>query len=56
MILKGISTLVKVSKGALVVMKGQRKIANLYILQGSMVTGFAAIASSSLSGGDITRL
>ncbi|KAG8497424.1 hypothetical protein CXB51_008733 [Gossypium anomalum] len=37
-------------------MKGQRKIAKLYVLQGSTVTGDTAIASSSLSDDDITKL
>ena len=37
-------------------MKGQRKIAKLYVLQGSTVTGDAAIAFSSLSDDDITKL
>ncbi|KAG8473296.1 hypothetical protein CXB51_035427 [Gossypium anomalum] len=35
---------------------GQRKTAKLYVLQGSTVTGDAAIASSSLSDDDITKL
>ncbi|KAG8501778.1 hypothetical protein CXB51_004763 [Gossypium anomalum] len=34
----------------------KRKIAKLYVLQGSTVTGDAAIASSSLSDDDITKL
>ncbi|XP_016540614.1 uncharacterized protein LOC107841125 [Capsicum annuum] len=34
----GESGVLKVTKGALIVMKGQRKSANLYILQGSMIT------------------
>ncbi|KAG8499626.1 hypothetical protein CXB51_006086 [Gossypium anomalum] len=46
----------KISKGSLVVMKGQRKTAKLYVLQGSTVTGDAAVASSSLSDDDITKL
>ncbi|KAG8488765.1 hypothetical protein CXB51_016773 [Gossypium anomalum] len=46
----------KISKGSLIVMKGQRKTAKLYVLQGSTVTGDAAIASSSLSDDDITKL
>ncbi|KAG8472960.1 hypothetical protein CXB51_035039 [Gossypium anomalum] len=50
------SGVLKISKGSLVVMKGQRKIAKLYILQGSTVTGDAAVASSSLSDDDITKL
>ncbi|KAG8481120.1 hypothetical protein CXB51_025896 [Gossypium anomalum] len=43
-------------KGSLVVMKGQRKTAKLYVLQGSTVTDDAAAASSSLSDDDITKL
>ncbi|KAG8478589.1 hypothetical protein CXB51_028432 [Gossypium anomalum] len=50
------SGVLKISKGSLVVMKGQRKIAKLYVLQGSTVTGDAAVASSSLSDDDITKL
>ncbi|KAG8481838.1 hypothetical protein CXB51_027155 [Gossypium anomalum] len=50
------SGVLKISKGSLVVMKGQRKITKLYVLQGSIVTGDAAIASSSLSDDDITKL
>ncbi|KAG8497270.1 hypothetical protein CXB51_008544 [Gossypium anomalum] len=50
------SGVLKNSKGSLVVMKGQRKIAKLYVLQGSTVTGDAAIASSSLLDDDITKL
>ncbi|KAG8489067.1 hypothetical protein CXB51_017037 [Gossypium anomalum] len=34
----------------------KRKIAKLYVLQGSTVTGDAAVASSSLSDDDITKL
>ncbi|KAG8491014.1 hypothetical protein CXB51_014181 [Gossypium anomalum] len=50
------SGVLKISKGSLVVMKGQRKIAKLYVLQGSTVTGDAAVAFSSLSDNDITKL
>ncbi|KAG8488139.1 hypothetical protein CXB51_018349 [Gossypium anomalum] len=50
------SRVLKLSKDSLVVMKGQRKTAKLYVLQGSTVTGDAAIASSSLSDDDITKL
>ncbi|KAG8482827.1 hypothetical protein CXB51_024187 [Gossypium anomalum] len=50
------SGVLNISKGSLVVMKGQRKIAKLYILQGSTVTGDAVVASSSLSDDDITKL
>ncbi|KAG8474632.1 hypothetical protein CXB51_031261 [Gossypium anomalum] len=50
------SRVLKISKGSLVVMKGQRKIAKLYVLQGSTVTGDAAVASSSSSDDDITKL
>ncbi|KAG8503336.1 hypothetical protein CXB51_001298 [Gossypium anomalum] len=50
------SGVLKISKGSLVVMKGQRKTAKLYVLQGSTVTGDAAVTSSSLSDDDITKL
>ncbi|KAG8482658.1 hypothetical protein CXB51_023976 [Gossypium anomalum] len=50
------SGVLKISKGSLVVMKGQRKTAKLYVLQGSTVTGDAVVASSSLSDDDITKL
>ena len=48
--------ILKVSKGALVVMKGQKKSAGLYVLQGSAVSGDAAVVTPSLSDDDITRL
>ncbi|KAG8473064.1 hypothetical protein CXB51_035003 [Gossypium anomalum] len=50
------SGVLKISKGSLVVIEGQRKIAKLYVLQGSIVTGDAAVASSFLSDDDITKL
>ncbi|KAG8475529.1 hypothetical protein CXB51_032298 [Gossypium anomalum] len=50
------SGVLKISKGSLVVMKGQRKTAKLYVLQGSTVTSDAAVASSSLSDDDIIKL
>ncbi|KAG8485735.1 hypothetical protein CXB51_019086 [Gossypium anomalum] len=50
------SGVLKISKGSLVLMKGQRKTAKLYVLQGSTVTGDATVASSSLSDDDITKL
>ncbi|KAG8472490.1 hypothetical protein CXB51_034176 [Gossypium anomalum] len=50
------SGVLKISKGSLVVMKGQKKTAKLYVLQGSTVTGDAVVASSSLSDDDITKL
>ena len=46
----------KISKGALVVMKDHQKTAMFYVLQGSIVTGDAAIASHLLSKDDITKL
>lgn len=46
----------KVSKGALIVMKGQRKTANLYVLQGTTVIGDAAVVSNTLSDDDVTKL
>ncbi|KAG8488618.1 hypothetical protein CXB51_016586 [Gossypium anomalum] len=50
------SEVLKISKGSLVMTKGQRKTAKLYVLQGSTVTDDTAVASSSLSDGDITKL
>ncbi|KAG8496528.1 hypothetical protein CXB51_007650 [Gossypium anomalum] len=50
------SGVLNISKGSLIVMKGQRKTAKLYVLQGSTVTGDAAITFSSLSDDDITKL
>ena len=47
---------VKVSKGSLVVMKGLKKTASLYVLQGSTITGDVAVASSSMSDSDATSL
>ncbi|KAG8475436.1 hypothetical protein CXB51_032203 [Gossypium anomalum] len=50
------SGVLKIFKGSLVVMKRQRKIVKLYVLQSSTVTGDATVASSSLSDDDITKL
>ncbi|KAG8483146.1 hypothetical protein CXB51_022101 [Gossypium anomalum] len=50
------SRVLEISKGSLIVMKGQRKTAKLYVLQGSSVTGDAVVISSSLSDDDITKL
>ncbi|KAG8489614.1 hypothetical protein CXB51_017589 [Gossypium anomalum] len=50
------SGVLNISKGPLVVMKGQRKTVKLYVLQGFNITGDAAVASSSLSDDDITKL
>ena len=47
---------VKVSKGALIMMKVQKRSANLYVLQGSMVSGYATVTTSSLLDDDVTRL
>ncbi|KAL6347533.1 hypothetical protein AAG906_026057 [Vitis piasezkii] len=46
----------KVSKGVLVVMKGQKRFAKLYVLQGSTITGDAIVVAHSLLDGDVTRL
>ena len=46
----------KISKGALVVMKGHQKTAMLYVLQGAIITRDVAVASRSLSEDDITKL
>ncbi|KAG8498240.1 hypothetical protein CXB51_007432 [Gossypium anomalum] len=50
------SGVLKISKGSIVVMKGQRKITKLYVLQGSTVTSNVVVASSSLSDNNITKL
>ncbi|KAG8491200.1 hypothetical protein CXB51_014356 [Gossypium anomalum] len=50
------SGVLKISKGSFIVMKGQRKTVKLYVLQGSTVTGDVAVASSSMSDNDITKL
>ncbi|KAG8474939.1 hypothetical protein CXB51_031653 [Gossypium anomalum] len=50
------SGVLKISKGSLAVMKGKRKTAKLYVLQGSAVTGDIVVASSSLSDDDITKI
>ncbi|KAG8479376.1 hypothetical protein CXB51_029148 [Gossypium anomalum] len=42
------SGVLKISKGSLIMMKGQRKTVKLYVLQGSTITGDVAITSSSL--------
>ena len=46
----------KVSKGALVVIEEQKRIENLYILQGTTVTSDAIVASKSMKNGDVTKL
>ena len=46
----------KISKGALVVMKGHQKTALLYVMQGSTITGDVVVTSHSLSEDDITKL
>ena len=46
----------KVSKGALVVMKGHKRTVNLYILQGTIVTSDATVASKFMTNGDVTKL
>ena len=45
----------KVSKGALVVMKA-RKAGSLYVLHGSTMTGSVAVSSSPMSDFDVTKL
>ena len=46
----------KVSKNALIVMKGQKRTANLYVLQGTIVIGDVVVASKSMTNCDVTRL
>ncbi|KAK5825129.1 hypothetical protein PVK06_019933 [Gossypium arboreum] len=50
------SGVLKISKGSLVEMKGPRKTAKLYVLQGSTITGDTIVTSSSLLDDDVTRL
>ncbi|KAG8492533.1 hypothetical protein CXB51_009766 [Gossypium anomalum] len=50
------SGVLKISKASFIVMKGQRKIAKLYVLQGFTITGDAIVTSSSLSDDNVTRL
>jgi hypothetical protein len=45
-----------VSKGSLIVMRGDLKSANLYRLRGTIITGDAAVISNSLSTSDATNL
>ncbi|KAF3670301.1 hypothetical protein FXO38_07158 [Capsicum annuum] len=45
----------KVTKGAIIVMKGQSKTTNLYVLQGSMIKGDSTISTSSLLESDVTK-
>jgi transposase InsO family protein len=46
----------KISKGSLVVMKGNLKSANLYLLQGTTILGNAAVISKALFDSDATKL
>ena len=46
----------KISKGALVVIKGHIKTAMLYVLQSATIIGDVVVASCSLSEDDITKL
>jgi hypothetical protein len=46
----------KVSKGSLIVMRGDLKSANLYRLRGTTITGDAAVISNLLSTSDATNL
>ncbi|KAJ9542762.1 hypothetical protein OSB04_029268 [Centaurea solstitialis] len=52
----GKNGVVRVKRGALLMMKALRKTANLYILQGQTVTGDVAVASKNVSDGDLTKL
>ncbi|KAJ9560945.1 LOW QUALITY PROTEIN: hypothetical protein OSB04_006105 [Centaurea solstitialis] len=52
----GKNEVVRVKRGALLMMKALRKTANLYILQGQTVTGDVAVASKKFSDGDLTKL
>ena len=48
--------IVKVSKGALVIMKGHKRSANLCVLQGFTITSGATITTSSFLDDDVTKL
>ena len=48
--------ILKIGKGALVVMKSHQKTDMLSVMQGSTVIGAATVASRSLSKDDITKL
>ena len=52
----GNNGVVRVKHGALIAMKAQRKSANLYVLQGETITGDAAVDSSKISDGDLSKL
>ena len=52
----GKNGVVKVKRGALIMMTAQRKAANLYVLQGQTITGDAAVASKKISDGDLSKL
>ena len=52
----GEGEVLKISKGALVKMKGHYKTAMLYVMQGSIVTRDAVVVSRSLSEDDIKKL
>lgn len=48
--------ILKVSKGAIVLMKEQRRSTKLYVLWDSMITRDVAITTPFLSDDDVTRL
>ena len=50
-----VSGVLKVSKGAFVVMKA-RKAGSLYVLHGSIVTGFVEISAMPMSDFNVTKL
>lgn len=52
----GSDGVLKVSRGALVVMKGQRLGGSLYVLQGTTVSGGAAVSTTSMSDSEVTKL
>ena len=47
---------IRVSRGAFVVMKCTKQYGRLYVLQGSTVTGDVFVSTSSLSDTDLTQL
>ena len=52
----GVGGVLKVLKGALVFLKGHKRYANLYVMEGSTVLGDAAVPSSTPSDADITKI
>ena len=47
---------IKVNKGALIIMKGKKEYSRLYVLQESIITSDTSVYTFSLSNIDITQL